>query len=210
LRHILSRANDCEVVGDGATSQDALLLIKTVNPHVMLLDADLPGGDISTLHQLAPYKSEVAIILLSNLGDEERITRGFKAGARGFVRRATTEDLLFQAVRSVHQGRMFMEPEFASILLSNKFSQVEDDDLILQSLTAREEKVLRKVAQGLTNKEIARTFQIAEKTVKHHMTKILQKLTARNRVDAAMIARERFGWQEKVRAPEQGMQQSNY
>ncbi len=167
----------------------------------MLLDADLPGGDIATLHSMAPYADKVGIILLSNFGSEQQITKAFQAGARGFVRRAMPSQLLVDVVRNVHSGQMYMEPAFASVLLSKKFERESEEERMLQSLTAREEKILRRVAAGHTNKEIARAFSIAEKTVKHHMTNILQKLGARNRVEAALIAREQFGWTDTERSP---------
>ncbi len=189
IRHILSSSREFEVVGEGATSQDALNVVRTLNPEVMLLDASLPGGDIATLHSVAPYADRTAIILLSNIGSEQLIAKAFQAGARGFVRRAMPAQLLVDVVRKVHSGQMYMEPVFAHVLLSEKFDQESEEERMLQSLTAREEEILRMVATGHTNNEIARAFNLAEKTVKHHVTNILQKLGVRNRVEATLIAR---------------------
>ena len=196
LRHILSNSEEFELVGEGATGQDALDFARTLDPQVMLLAADLSSGDAGTFRSLAPYADKVALILLSNLGNEQVITRAFKAGVRGFVQRGMSSQILVDVVRNVHRGQMYMEPAFASMLLSQKFDDSSSPGRLLSSLTAREEKILRGVAAGRTNKEIARVFSIAEKTVKHHMTNILQKLGARNRVEAALIAREQFGWSD--------------
>ena len=89
---------------------------------------------------------------------------------------------------------MYMEPTFAGVLMANRFNGLSGANALLDSLTAREKQVLQRVTKGFTNKEIAREHGLSEKTVKHHMTSILSKLHARNRVEAAMIVREKFGW----------------
>lgn len=189
---MLSGARNIEFVGDGSTREDALHLISTVQPQVILLDAELPNGNLATLHSLAPHAGGIAIILLLTVVDESRIKKAFQAGARGILRRTVKLHQLIEVVQHVHNGQTYIEPTFASMLLSQKLNKQDANGALLQSLTAREAKILREVTAGQTNKEIARSFDIAEKTVKHHMTNILQKLGARNRVEAALIAREQF------------------
>ncbi|MGI9422872.1 MAG: LuxR C-terminal-related transcriptional regulator [Hyphomicrobiaceae bacterium] len=194
LCHIISSSNACELVGEGSNREDALRLASERSPEVMLLDGEMPGGSIDILRTVTTKARNMRTVLLSNSGNEKALTEAFQAGARGYVDRSVKRDQLIDIVGSVHRGQMYMEPSLASLLLTNKFDRISTKDTLLASLTVREEKILKEVARGQTNKEIARAQGLAEKTVKHYMTSILQKLQARNRVEAALIAREQFGW----------------
>ncbi len=194
LTQVLTDSNRYTVLAEGNTSDDAVRVASQFNPDVMLLDAHLPGGGIKTLENLSGSACETRTIIMASNESEHDLNASFQAGACGYVRKDVKADQLLDIVDTVHRGKMYMEPTFAASMMANRFNEKSDDEKMLGALTAREEQVLRDVAKGFTNKEIARNCDLAEKTIKHHMTSILGKLQARNRVEAALFAREKFGW----------------
>ena len=194
LAQVLASSNRYTVLAEGNSSDDAVRVASEIKPNVMLLDAQLPGGGIRTLECLSQAARDTRAIVMTSIESEHHLNASFQAGARGYVCKDVKADQLLDIVDTVHRGKMYMEPTFAGSMMANRFKEDVKDDVMLCPLTAREEQVLRDVAKGCTNKEIARNCDLAEKTVKHHMTSILGKLRARNRVEAAMFARERFGW----------------
>ncbi len=194
LAQVLTDSNRYSVLAEGSTSEDAVRVASEFNPNVMLLDAHLPGGGIKTLESLSASACETRTIVLTNNESEHDLNASFQAGACGYVCKDVKADQLLDIVDTVHRGKMYMEPTLAGSMMANRFNEKSVDDRMLGALSAREEQVLRDVVKGYTNKEIARNCDLAEKTIKHHMTSILGKIQARNRVEAAMFARERFGW----------------
>ena len=194
LAQILTSQNLCHVLAEGATSEEAVRIASELRPDVMLMDAQVPSGGIKTLWSISEAAREMRTIVMTNAESERDLNASFQAGARGYVCKDVKGDQLLDIVDTVHRGKMYMEPTFAGVLMASRFNGKPNTDTLLGSLTVREEQVLRRVTKGYTNKEIAREHGLSEKTVKHHMTSILHKLQARNRVEAAIIVREKFGW----------------
>lgn len=194
LAQVLSTNGRYDVLAEGGSRDDAIRIASDLNPDVMLLDAQLPGGGIKTLWSLSEAACNTRTIVMTNSESERDLNASFQAGARGYVCKDVKADQLLDIVDTVHRGKMYMEPTFAGVLMANRFNGIPGANALLESLTAREKQVLQRVTKGFTNKEIAREHGLSEKTVKHHMTSILSKLQARNRVEAAMIVREKFGW----------------
>lgn len=201
----LAEAADLEICGEGASADEALELARDLRPDVLLLDLSLPGGGLSVLSRLAAIPGlRVAVLTASEEGDD--VVRALDAGAAGYILKGVGSRALIEAVRLIAQGESYVTPTLAARLLTemrhagNQPRAARDDAAseraqLLGQLTPREEQVLKLVATGCSNKEIARQADMQEKTVKHHMTRIMQKLNARNRTEAAMVLRSDEPWQ---------------
>ena len=183
---ILSTQPDFEVVGEAGNGEEALAQIVAHKPDVMLLDLEMPVLDgVATLVRLHADGVGVRTIVFTVFDTDERIVSAMKAGAKGYILKGAPRDEVFRAVRVVHGGGSLLEPLVASKLLK-RLSNPEPD-----ALTPREGEVLKLLATGLLNKEIADQLTISERTVKFHVSAILGKLGAGNRTEAVAIARER-------------------
>jgi two-component system, NarL family, nitrate/nitrite response regulator NarL len=181
----LMGSDGIEVVGEGATAADALAIARERTPDVMLLDLRLPGGGVSAAANIACASPKVRIVALT--ASEEDVVSALKAGVRGYILKGSTGDEVIATVRAVFQGDCYVAPTLAARLLikkGNRIDAVVGDNQ--RDLTACEEKVFALVAQGMSNKEVARGLKCTERTIKHHMTNIMQKLNVRNRVQAAL------------------------
>jgi two-component system, NarL family, nitrate/nitrite response regulator NarL len=183
----LADADGIEVVGEGATAGDAEAIARERSPDVMLLDLRLPGGGVSAAANIARVCPKVRIVALTASEDEEDVTSALKSGVRGYILKGSTGDETIEAVRAVFQGDYYVAPTLAARLLINKgngIAAVIDGNQ--RDLSACEGKVFALVSQGMSNKQVARDLKCTERTVKHHMTNIMQKLKVRNRVEAAL------------------------
>jgi DNA-binding NarL/FixJ family response regulator len=189
VAHSLRTQPGIAVVAEGATAADALAIAADL-PDVMLLDVSMPGGGISALGRITAAYPVVKVIMLTVSEDEEDVTAALRAGARGYVLKGVAARELVSIVRSVAAGEVYVTPSLATSLLVELTSPAGKSASPLADLTERERQILELVAGGDSNKEIASHLSLSEKTVKHHMTNILQKLQVRNRVEAALLARQ--------------------
>lgn len=183
---------DMEVVAQGANHEEALRLVEDLLPDVLLLDVGIPGRGLSCAAILAERFPFTKVVMLTVSEDEEDVLEAFRAGVRGYVLKGIAGGDLVGIVRSVHAGEVYVAPALASRVLV-EMSAARAPTAIqtaIDSLTAREREILERVIQGDINKEIAYELGIAEKTVKHYMTNVMQKLHARNRVEAAILAHD--------------------
>lgn len=198
----LQAEGDLVVVAEGGTAAEAVTLAAQHLPDVLLLDLHLPGGGLSALREIAAAYPATRVVLLTFSEDEADVLSALKAGARGYIIKGVTGRELRQVVRAVSQGEVSITPLLASGLLYElarpAAAAVPGPGPLVDTLTPREQQILEGVAQGLSNKEIARELSLTEKTVKHYMTNVLQKLQVRNRVEAALLA------QHQARRPEGG------
>jgi len=199
LARSLSEEPGFEVVGEGANASEAIALFKQLRPDAMLLDLSMPGGGHSVLQALAPDRPDAVVIVLTASEDDGDLFEALKAGARGYVLKGVDASTLVGVVRNVIAGESYVSPSLAARILTEMKNgpvappSVEPEGLhdeALSSLTPREEQILGLVADGNSNKEVARHLGLQEKTIKHNMTRILQKLKARNRTEAAIYLRE--------------------
>jgi DNA-binding NarL/FixJ family response regulator len=155
----------------------------------MLLDITMPGaGGIAAARQINANWPVVRIIMLTVSEDQDNLMAALKAGARGYVLKGVSARELSNAVRTVAGGDVYISPALAGGILF-EMTQSRPDNLI-GSLTEREKEILTLVASGLTNREIGEQLHLAEKTIKHYMTNVLQKLQVRSRVEAALLAQK--------------------
>jgi DNA-binding NarL/FixJ family response regulator len=181
---ILSTQPDFTIVGQAASGEEAVRLADTQRPDVILLDLEMPGMDgVAALQQIKLARPTMEAIVLTAFDTDERILSAVKAGARGYLLKGAPREEIFAAIRVVSQGGSLLQPVVASRLLHHIARNSEKP-----SLTRREREVLSLLAQGKTNKEIAESLVISERTVKYHVSSILAKLGAGNRTEAVSYA----------------------
>jgi DNA-binding NarL/FixJ family response regulator len=188
----LARQPDIEVVAEGESAEDAIAIAGARLPDVMLLDVSMPGGGVNAARHIAAAYPVVKIVMLTVSQDEEDITAALRAGARAYVLKGVAARELVEILRHVARGDVYITPSLAAGLLyemTNAPASRAQPPNPLDELTERERQILERVAVGDSNKEIAARFTLTEKTVKHHVSNILQKLQVRNRVEAALLAR---------------------
>ncbi len=184
LAAMLNTQSDFEVVGEASDGEEALQRVADRDPDVLLLDLEMPGVDgIETLQRLKEEKARARAIVFTVFDTDERIVSAMKAGAKGYLLKGAPRDDVFRAVRVVNEGGSLLEPLIASRFLDS----INNPD----ALTARQKEVLKLIATGLLNKEIADRLYISERTVKFHVSEILAKLGAGNRTEAVAIATQR-------------------
>jgi len=183
---VLMGEEGIEVVREGATAADALRIAQEVLPDVMLLDIGVPGGGVEAAASIARACPDVRTVMLTASENEQHVMSALQAGARGYILKGSSGQEVVEAVRAIAKGDSYMAPNLAARLLINRGKQVETVKDSTRSLNSREEEVFAFVVRGRSNKEIARALNCTERTVKHHMTKIMQKLNVRNRVEAVL------------------------
>ena len=192
-RTLNSDAN-IDVIAEGQNSEDAVNLTQKNMPDIVLLDISMPGGGIETARVLSNVCPVVKIVMLTVSEREDDVMQSLSAGADGYVLKGVGGKELIDIVKRIYQGESYITPPLAAQMLteikagSENKSEIQD---VFDDLTAREEQILESVSRGLSNKEIGRELGITEKTVKHYVTNVLQKLHVRNRVEAALLAQKR-------------------
>lgn len=180
-----------EIIAEGETAQDAISIARAHAPDVLLLDVGIPGGGIESARTIVQDSPAVKILFLTASEADADVFASLDAGGRGYVLKGIGGSELANMVTAVHFGETAVTPSLAGRLLSsfNAKPQAVGPARTQSDLTAREDGILDAVACGLSNKEIANKLNLTEKTVKHYMTNIMQKLHVRNRVEAAMARR---------------------
>lgn len=179
----LNAEPDMEVVAEVGDGEAALEAYNRCRPNLVIMDVRLPGMDgVAATAAILREFPDAGVLMLSTHAGEEEIYRAMQAGARGYVLKSVLREDLLRAIRDVHAGRRHLDPIVASHLAER---------LSHRSLTARELEVLRMVAKGWGNKEIANALNIAEVTVKLHVSHVLEKLNVKDRTEAATTAVQR-------------------
>ncbi|MCB5174240.1 MULTISPECIES: LuxR C-terminal-related transcriptional regulator [Microvirga] len=191
----LAAQPDFEVVGQGASAADALRIATEQQPDVLVLDMTMPGGGMNAVEAIAQHHPMVRTLMLTVVADEEQVCSALKRGARGYLLKGTSGPELVQTVRLISQGESYVSPSLAAKLLMRSGTPPAREEKRpdrFSDLTPREEQILSILVEGRSNKEIGNKLDLSEKTIKHHLTNILQKLQVRNRVEAALLASDRL------------------
>jgi DNA-binding NarL/FixJ family response regulator len=190
LRRLIESYADLEVVGEAADGVQAVSETAELAPQVVILDAQLPQGQsLDALRQIKQLSPDTHVLLLSTLDREEYLYETLRAGADGYALKDIAPDELAQAVRMVARGEVLVQPQIAGRLIS-RFGRQGRAGGTLDVLTAREMEVLRLLARGLRNKEIAARLFVSERTVNFHLANIYQKLNVSGRTEALSKAHE--------------------
>ena len=185
LSAMLGREDDFEVVGQAIDGREAVDMTVRLEPNVVLMDLKMPRMDgVEAIRQLKQRHPSTEVLVLTTFDSDDYIFKGIEAGARGYLLKDAPREELFRAVRAVARGESLLQPNVAARLV-NRFA------VLSRQLSDRELEVLRCMARGLANKEIAAELSISETTVKTHVTNIFQKLGATDRTQAVTLALQR-------------------
>ncbi|NJQ02074.1 response regulator [Streptomyces zingiberis] len=187
LRTFLEIQEDIEVVGEAADGDEGVSRTEELRPDVVLMDVRMPGTDgIEALRRLRELENPARVLVVTSFTERRTVVPALRAGAAGYVYKDVDPEALACAIRSVHAGHTVLQPEVAQVLLT------QEDDRVGEGrggiLTEREREVLGLLADGRSNREIARALVLSEKTVKTHVSNILMKLDVSDRTQAALWA----------------------
>jgi DNA-binding NarL/FixJ family response regulator len=175
------------VVAETDSGEEALALARKLLPNVVLLDISMPGWNgIVTAERIAMACPATVIVMLTGSDDKDKLLAALKAGARAYVLKGVSAKELAAVVRAAVAGEVYVSPSIAAEMLVSLTQGKAPDPL--QELTDREREILALIGNGLTNREIGEKIFLSEKTIKHYVTNILQKLQVRSRVEAALVA----------------------
>ncbi|MGE7822702.1 response regulator [Paenibacillus sp. NPDC093718] len=199
LQVFLATQPDIEMVGEAANGEETLETAKHLNPDVVLMDLNMPIlNGIDTTARLKKEQPHIKVIVLTSFIDYDHVLPAIRAGARGYLLKDIEPEDLVAAIRRVYEGQVELHPDAAGLLMTHVTSPVGADETSgsghqeetaqLDKLTRREQEVLQLIASGMNNREISEALYITEKTVKTHVSHLLDKLGVADRTQAAIYA----------------------
>jgi DNA-binding NarL/FixJ family response regulator len=192
LEQLLSTADDLLLVGTAADGEEVVEIVAREQPDVVLMDLSMPDVDgVAATRRIVAADPDARVIVLTSFGDDRHIADALDAGAVGYVLKHAGPDELLGAIRAAAAGDSPLDPKAARVLLASRRVGPA-----ARQLSAREEEVLRLVASGLANKQIARRLDISERTVKAHLTNVFAQLGVSDRTQAALWAKEHLPHEE--------------
>jgi DNA-binding NarL/FixJ family response regulator len=198
IQILLELETDIEVVGHANNGREAIALVEKVHPDVVLMDIRMPELDgVAATRILQERFPMIGVIILTTFDDDEYVFEGLKAGARGYLLKDVSSDDLAAAIRTVARGEALIQPSITrkvvaefSRLASRPADSTSVSSSLVEPLTERELEVLRELAHGRSNREIAERLIITEGTVKNHISNLLGKLEVRDRMQAVLKAQQ--------------------
>lgn len=201
LTTLLGDRPDMEVVGEASNPTQALQVIERLEPDIVLMDIRMPGeSGIEATRQIVQRFPQTRVIILTSYSDDELVMRAIQAGAVGYVLKQADNDVLIQAILAASRGESLLDPATTTRLMNYlRVLERKAEQNAFRDLSEREISVLAELAQGKTNAEISQSLHLSEKTVRNHVSAILEKLHLSNRVELATYAVEHhiFDWVEK-------------
>jgi DNA-binding NarL/FixJ family response regulator len=189
IRALLSRESDLEVVGEASDGREAIARCRALKPDVVLMDIAMPGlGGLEAALEIRKECPETKILVLTQYEDREYVARFLKVGAAGYVLKKTAGAELASAIRSVQRGGLVLDPQVARDALREPEPAADGEGDPYESLTDREKQVLKLVAEGKSNKEVAEVLGISVKTAMSHRERVMEKLGLHNRTDLIRFA----------------------
>jgi DNA-binding NarL/FixJ family response regulator len=197
----LEAETNIEVVGQGSSATDAIQLLQSNKPDIIVLDLNMQGAGVGLIAKVLAIYPDVKPVVLTSFANSEIVRDVMRAGAWGCVLKGVDGPQFAQILRSIHDGDRYVDPTLAARLFADKLP-IQGGAIaeLFNDLTRREDQVLRLVAEGLSNKQIGGRLEISEKTVKHYLTIILQKLNVHSRVQAAVLACNTFNRPQRERS----------
>lgn len=188
---ILEVETDIEVVGEARDGDEALRQVAALKPDVVLMDVQMPGTDgITATARIAQDHPDTRVLILTTFDDDEYLFAALQAGASGFLLKNCPPEDLVSAIGLAAQGHALLAPEVTQRVIARSTGRSRSDASVLDDLTERERDVLKALGRGLSNAEIAAEMFVSGATVKSHVSRILTKLGARDRVQAVIVAFE--------------------
>lgn len=201
VARLLARTPGIEIVADGSTAREAINIAGQVTPDILLLDLRLPDNGEVAASTIAREHPGVRIIILTASDCDSDVAAMLQLGVHGYLLKGCTGQEIVRALERVAAGEFYVTPSLAARLLTEMSTAGQKTADSSEELSGREEIILGQVSKGLTNKEIARALNLREKTVKHYMTNIMQKLGVRNRLEAVLMGQKRQGGGPASMAP---------
>jgi DNA-binding NarL/FixJ family response regulator len=196
LKTLLNSEPEFEIVGDASNGEEALRMVLQHNPDVVLMDLRMPIMDgVESTRRIVQMDKNNKVIILTTFDDDENVFDGLRAGAVGYLLKDVSSEKLTEAIRAASQGEYFLVPSVTAKVVS-EFSRISkpaprsQENFLPDPLSPREIEIIRLVATGASNKEIAEKLVISEGTVKNHLSSILSKLSVRDRMQAVLKAKE--------------------
>ncbi|MGI9317737.1 MAG: response regulator, partial [bacterium] len=184
VAHTLNSDAEINVVGEGENADDAIRLAADLLPDIILLDISMPGGGVHATREISAACPVVKIAMLTVSEHDDDVLGSLHSGARGYILKGISGAELIRIIKDLQDGNPYVSPDLFARLLTEvkegRGSEKHTSTDGLNTLTSREEQILELIATGLSNKEIGSELGIAEKTVKHYVTNVLQKLQVRN------------------------------
>ncbi|MCX6082310.1 MAG: response regulator transcription factor [Chloroflexi bacterium] len=188
LRTMLKPKPDMDLIGEATDGAEAVEKAAELRPDVILMDLLMPRkSGLDAIREIIQANPAIHILVLTSFSEEDRVIEAIKAGSKGYVLKDSSPQELIQAIRDVHAGKLFLFPGMTDRIIQ-KLIQPEQSAIANDDLTEREVEVLRLVAQGLSNQDIADRLKIGEGTARFHVNNILTKLGLSNRTQAALYA----------------------
>ncbi len=196
LKTLLNSESEFEIVGDASNGEEALRMVLQYAPDVVLMDLRMPVMDgVEATRRIVQMNKNNKVIILTTFDDDENVFEGLRAGAVGYLLKDVSSEKLTEAIRAASQGQYFLVPSITAKVVS-EFSRISKpapknvETFLPDPLSPREIEIIRLVATGASNKEIAEKLVISEGTVKNHLSSILSKMSVRDRMQAVLKAKE--------------------
>ncbi|MHC1741058.1 MAG: response regulator [Anaerolineaceae bacterium] len=196
LKTLLSAFPDFEIVGDASNGEEALRMVLQHSPDIVLMDLRMPVMDgVEATRRIVQMNKSTRVLVLTTFDDDENVFEGLRAGAVGYLLKDVSSEKLTEAIRAASQGEYFLVPSITAKVVS-EFSRISrptpknKENFLPDPLSPREVEIIKLVATGASNKEIADKLVISEGTVKNHLSSILSKLSVRDRMQAVLKAKE--------------------
>jgi NarL family two-component system response regulator LiaR len=189
IRSLMEEVEDIEVVGEASNGFESIDLVESLVPDVVLMDLVMPQMDgVEATQQITEKHPDIRVLVLTSFITDDKVFPAIKAGAMGYLLKDTGSSELIDAIRKVHGGESSLHPEIAHKVLLEVRQPSPEVQLTSDPLTEREVEVLKLVAEGKSNKEIAEELKISPNTVRTHINRIFKKLHLANRVEATLYA----------------------
>jgi len=190
LATIFASDDRFEIVGTGTTAEEALELARGKLPDVMILDLSMPGDVFGAIEEISRQIPTLKLVVFTAFANVDLALKALDAGAHAFVLKGRPADDLYDAIQAVRRGDLFVSPEFSQRVVAGFRNRARRETAVVVKLSAREQQLVDCLLEGQTNKEIARTLELTEKTVKHYMTNLMTKLQVKNRLEVVLAARK--------------------
>ena len=195
---VLQGTVEFQIVGQGGGSEAALRLARDRSPDVIVMDLNIGGDSIATIRRIIHAHPAIKVVILTASENESYVSDAMKSGVAGYILKGVTGAELARNLREIHLGARYVDPTLAARILAQQVVTTRPSGPTeFPELTSREGQIVGQVARGLTNKEVARVLTLSEKTVKHYMTSIMQKLQVRNRTELVLIASSKASAEER-------------
>jgi DNA-binding NarL/FixJ family response regulator len=178
------------IVGTGTSAAEALSLARDKLPDVMILDLSMPGDVFGMIDEISREIPTLKLVVFTAFANVDLALKALDAGAHAFVLKGRPADDLYDAIHAVRRGDLFVSPEFSQRVVAGFRNRTRTEASSAARLSAREQQLVDCLLEGQTNKEIARTLALTEKTVKHYMTNLMTKLQVKNRLEVVLAAKK--------------------